>query len=231
MRKLICASMLGAAAFVFGSEARAWGVHNGETLDGGNNMLYSELGWPDLTLGFQHGMSSRVDLGFRFSFNFGYNYTTATVLGMGMRVPIRIQLSRSGRFSFLLHFDPGLKFDSFGAGSYRGGYGFGHFSWYYPGYVGGVQFGIQFPLGMEFGIHVTRDATVQFGFDIPFYVNFTNGVYGAIPILFGPGFEYHVDPRIALGLNTKFGPSIIAHDFGSGAAFGLIAQAYFGYRL
>ena len=77
---------------------------------------------------------------------------------------------------------------------------------------------------------------ISFGMEIPFYVNLTNGVFGSIPILFGPGFEYHIDDHISLGFNTKFGPDIFAQSNGVGGTnnavvFGLIAQAFFAYRL
>lgn len=223
MRKTICASLFALAAFAAGSEAKAagWGLHNGDTLGSGDNMLYGEVGWPDLTLGFQHGVSNNVDLGFRFSFIYGGEYTPNTALGLGMRVPIRISIVKRPNFSFMFHIDPGIKFDSFGG---RCGLNNRY-------YCGALLFGIQFPIGLEFGFHITREATLSFGMEIPFYVNLTNGVYGGIPILFGPGFEYTVDQHIGLGLNTKFGPTIIAVDNGSGATFGFITQAYFAYRL
>ena len=225
MRKTIVASMLALAAFTAGSEAKAagWGLHSGDTLRAGDNMLYGEVGWPDLSLGFQHGMSSKVDLGFRFSLDYGLDYTTWTQLGLGMRVPIRIAPVKRDKFSFLIHFDPGIKFDAFSP----------------------LLFGIQIPFGLEFGIHFTREATLQFGMEMPIYINLTNGAYGNIPILFGPGFEYQIDDHMAVGLNTKFGPSILAHDrggfggwgwagrwgTGTGTAFGFITQLYFAYRL
>src|SRR5512143_577993 len=117
MRKTICASMVALAALAVGSEARAQAnVHSGDVLRPGDNMIYAEAGWPDLAFGFQHGMSDKVDLGFRFSFDYGFDYTTNTVLGLGMRVPIRISPVKGGKFSFMIHFDPGVKFDSFGSG-------------------------------------------------------------------------------------------------------------------
>ena len=185
-------------------------------------MLYGEVGWPDLSLGFQHGLTDKVDIGFRFSLDYGPDYTTFTELGLGMRVPIRITPYRSGKLSFQFRIEPGLKFDSFGhAGLYRGGY-VGD---------GALAFGIQLPIGLDLGIHLTREATLSFGFDMPVYVNLTNGVFGAIPLLFGPGFEYHIDEHIGLGANTRFGPTIFASNGTSGADFGMIAQFFFAYRL
>lgn len=230
MRKTIVASTLALAAFAVGSEARAdWGLHSGDTLNGGDNMLYGEVGWPSLDLGFKHGMSSKVDLGFTFSLIYGAEYTPYTQLGLGMRVPIRIAAVKRPKFSFLIHLDPGIKFDAFGRGNCGG---FGNFNRYCSG---NLLFGLWLPFGLEFGFHVTREATIQFGMEMPIYINLTNGVFGQIPILFGPGFEYQIDNHMAIGLNTKFGPSIHARDCGgiscSGADFGFITQLYFAYRL
>lgn len=222
MRKTIVASTLALAAFAVGNEAWAagagWGLHTGDTLRSGDNMVYGEFGWPAVSLGFQHGMSERVDLGFRLDLNYGFEYTTLTTLGLGMRAPIRINLTKGGKFSALLHFDPGVKFDSFNIGGGR------------------PLFGIWLPLGLEFGVHLVPEATLQFGFDMPFYLNLTQAVYVAIPVLFGFGFEYHVDDHIGVGLNTRFGPSIgaggITPGFAfSGVGFGFITQAGFTYRL
>lgn len=222
MRKTIVASTLALAAFAFGSEARAWGLHNGDTLNPGDNMIYGEVGWPDLTLGFQHGLNDKVDIGFRFSLDYGLDYTTITELGLGMRVPIRITPYRSGKLSFQVRIEPGLKFDSFGHSRFNGG---GFYD------DGELHFGLQIPIGLDFGIHLSREATLAFGFDMPLYINLTNGAGAAIPLLFGPGFEYHVNEHIALGLNTRFGPSIFAVRGGSYTDFGLITQGFFAYRL
>ena len=64
-------------------------------------------------------------------------------------------------------------------------------------------------------------------------------MFANIPVLFGFGFEYHVDDHISVGINTRFGPSVVAGGGGgifggggfSGTAFGFITQAYFAYRL
>jgi hypothetical protein len=218
MRKTIVASTLALAAFAVGNEAWAaggWGLHSGDTLRGGDNMVYGEFGWPSVALGFQHGMSSKVDLGFRLDLIYGLEYTTTTALGMGMRMPIRIAMAKGGKFSAMLHFDPGVKFDAFS-------------------FFGKPLFGIWLPLGLEFGIHIVPEATLQFGFDMPFYLNLTQAVYVGIPIQFGFGFEYKIDDHLGVGLNTRFGPSIGAGDirgFGfSGVAFGFVTQAGFMYR-
>jgi hypothetical protein len=224
MRKTIVAASLALAAFSVGSEARAagWGLHSGETLGQGDNMLYGEVGWPDFSAGFQHALSSRADIGFRFSLPYGYDYTTDSQVGMVMRVPIRLALTKSNKFSALFHFDPGLKFESLGDQDPRN-----HFI-----YNGGrLAFGFALGVGLEFGFHLSREATINFGFEAPIYLNVTGRAYAAVPLLFGPGFEYQIDNHIALGFNTRFGPTLFAFNGGDHAQFALLAQAYFAYRL
>lgn len=226
MRKTIVATTLALAALSMGTEARAagWGLHSGDTLGSNDNMLYGELGWPDVAMGFQHGLSDKVDIGFRFGLGYGFDYTTGNQVGMSMLVPIRFSLAKNNRYSILFHFTPGLKFDSLGDQECF----FHHHACYNDGRL---AFGLALGIGMAFGFHLTREATLGFGFDMPVYFNLTNGTYGAIPLLFGPGFEYQIDNHIALGVNTRFGPTLFPNGNVTDAVFGMLAQAFFAYRL
>src|SRR6185312_1603304 len=233
MRKTIWAGMFAAAAaLTFGNEARAdANLHSGDVLRPGDNMLYGEVGWPELVFGFQHGMSDKVDIGFRFGLIYGWEYTSGTAIGLGMRVPIRITPVRTGKVSFQIRFEPGLKFDNFGAncGVNRFGVIGGCGNFFFGN--GELHFGLWIPLAFDVGIHITREATLSFGLDAPFYVNLTNGVYGGIPLLFGPAFEYDIDDHMAVGANIKIGPTIIAVDNADAATVGFITSAFFAYRL
>jgi hypothetical protein len=236
MRKTICASALGIALLSYGSEAFAQAaVHTADVLRPGENMLYGEVGWPDFTMGFQHGMSQSVDIGVALSIIYGPEYrTVGTQVGLGIRVPIRITPVRTQSVSFQIHFDPGIKFDSFGGGGGQvcvetilgpqcANSG--------PGTP--VDFGFWFYFGLDVGIHLTREATLTLGMEAPFYMGVTGGygVHGGIPLLFGPGFEYDINEHIGVGMNLKFGPSILAYDGGNDVAFGMIVQPFFGYKL
>jgi hypothetical protein len=204
-----------AGAFTLSPSARAageWGIHTGDTMGNGETAPYGEFGWPDVSFGVAHGAGDRFDVGGRWSLLYGPFYTTrGTLIGMAMAVPLRLGLARSPKFSALLHIDPGVKFAHFDS----------------P-----LLVGPQFPVGAEFGVHLVREATLQLGFNMPFYVNLTNTKFVNIPVLFGFGFEYHADEHIAVGINTRYGVSAFAGDyFRSDAQFGLLAQGYFGYRL
>jgi hypothetical protein len=41
--------------------------------------------------------------------------------------------------------------------------------------------------------------------------------------------EFHVDPRLAVGINTRFGPVIPTN--GGGAEFGFVTQLMLAYRM
>lgn len=260
MRKTICASTVAAAALLFGSEARAQAnLHSGDVLRPGENMIYGELGWPDAAFGWQHGMSDKVDIGIRASLIYGFEYTTYSPapLGLGVRVPIRITPLKREKVSLQIHFDPGIKFDSFGSGvgivcTHVNGAGFcdRYSSTGYGNYFGGdaLRFGLWLYTGLEVGIHITRDATISPGLDIPVYINLTNGSYGAIPLLFGAAFQYNINDQMSLGGTLKLGPSILAvgntyygcstvvgpgvvASCGPPTPLGLLANAFFAYRL
>src|ERR1700761_2879797 len=119
MKKTLLTSMLAAAALLtLGSEARAQAnLHNGDDLRPGDNLVYGEVGWPDLTVGWQHGISSIFDIGVKASLPYGFEYRTYsyTTVGLGVRVPLRITPVRTNLISFQIRFEPGLKFDAFGS--------------------------------------------------------------------------------------------------------------------
>lgn len=249
---------MAAAFFTLGREARAQAnLHSGDVLRPGENMIYPEVGWPDLAFGWQHGVSDKVDVGIRAGFNYGWEYTQGIAYGLGVRVPIRITPLKTGKVSLQIHIDPGLKFDNFGSG--YGGYACVRFNpngtcaqynGTYYGYYGwvnsGLHFGLWLDAGIDVGIHLTRDVTLTPGLEIPTFINFTNGTYGAIPLLFGVAFQYNINDSMSVGANVKLGPSILAvGDYGGcgvvaggvvvscGAPtpLGFLTQGFFAYKL
>lgn len=233
MRKTLCASALGLALFSFGPQALAQAnVHNADVLQPGSNMVYGQVGWPDFTAGFQHGVSNVVDVGVALSIIYGPEYRTqdGTEPGLGLRAPIRITPVRTERVSFQIRFEPGIKFDSFGHSNSVCANTPAGVQCANVGVSTPVEFGFWFYFGMDVGIHITREATLTIGMEAPFYMNVTNSVYGGVPLLFGPGFEYDIDQHIGVGIKLNFGPSIIAASGGSETEFGLIAQPFFGYK-
>jgi hypothetical protein len=180
----------------------------GETVGAGTNVVSGEFGWPSVTFGYTHGLSRDTDIGLRFDLLFGVEGATqASQFGVGFRVPMRMTAMRKDRLSVLLHFDPGLKIFT-----------------YSP-----ALFGLAFPVGVVFGYSATREMVVAFGLDLPMtlYVS-PSPVRFLIAPMFGPAIEYHVDPRLAVGVNTRFGPVI---NTSGGSEFGFVMQVLLAYRM
>jgi hypothetical protein len=102
-----------------------------------------------------------------------------------------------------------------------------------------AQFGFQFPVGVVMGFPVRPDLEVGVGLDFNMSLIVTGSrspqfVFGP---QVGPYVEYHLDPRLALGLNTRFGAAVDAYSSFEGRAggtstdFAFVTQLFLGYRL
>lgn len=219
--KLYAGLLVAAGITMVGAEASAaddWSLLGGTTVAARNDILYGELGWPDATFGWAHGVTDRFDIGARFSLIYGVESTRWTDFGVGLRFPLRFQLTRrAAKVSALFHMDPGLKLYA----------------------TRPVEFGVQFPVGVNVGVHVTHEATVAFGLDVPVSLFVTPGVAFVLAPMFGPGFEYHFDRRIGLTLNTRFGAALFGADrysyfvpgYRSHAEFAFLTQVGVVYHL
>ncbi|HEY4118044.1 MAG TPA: hypothetical protein VGM56_09320 [Byssovorax sp.] len=219
MKTIALCSTFGAAlvATVLGaSEARAWGLHAGNTIGAGDNFVYGEAGWPGIGVGFAHGFSDRLEIGGRFDFNYAFESATLDdvdhhPIGVDLAATIRYTLLRGEKVSAELHVLPGLRFDSFSPF---------------------VFFGLQFPIGGELGIHLSREATLSLGADVGLFADFTNHGYFAVSPVAGPGFEYHLNEHMTIGAVTRFGVAeLAAPAFIRAGGFAFRAQGFFGYRL
>ena len=180
----------------------------GETVGTGVNVVSGEFGWPSVTFGITHGLSRDTDVGAKFDLLFGVEGATqASQFGIGFRVPYRMVALRSDRLSVLLHVDPGIKLFT-----------------YSP-----ALFGIAFPVGAIVGYAVNRDITAAFGVDVNMTLYVTpSPVSFWISPMFGPAVEFHVDPRLAVGINTRFGPVLPST---GGSSFGFVTQLMLAYRM
>src|SRR5437764_1202559 len=180
----------------------------GETVGTGTNVVSGEFGWPSITFGFTHGLSRDTDVGAKFDLLFGLEGDSqASQFGIGFRVPYRMVALRSDRLSVLLHVDPGIKLFT----------------------TSPATFGFGFPVGAVFGYAATRDLTVGFGIDLNMALYVTpSPVQFVISPIFGPAVEFHVDPRLAVGINTRFGPVLPST---GGSSFGFVTQLMLAYRM
>jgi len=182
----------------------------GETVGAGVDVVSGEFGWPGISFGFTHGTSRDSDVGARFDLLFGFEeVSSSSQFGIGFRVPFRTTVFRRDRISVLVHIDPGLKLYT----------------------TSSAAFGFQAPIGATVSYVATRDVVVAFGVDMPLTLLLTPDALRALYLAptFGPAVEFHVDPRLTAGLNTRFGPVISTA--GGGSQFGFVTQLLLAYRM
>jgi hypothetical protein len=182
----------------------------GETVGAGVDVVSGEFGWPGISFGYTRGTGRDTDIGARFDLLFGFEeVSSSSQFGIGFRVPLRMTAFRRDRISVLLHIDPGIKLYT----------------------TTPAAFGFQFPIGATLGYAATRDLVVAFGVDMPLTALLTPDALRALYLAptFGPAVEFHVDPRLTAGLNTRFGPVITTA--GGGSQFGFVTQLLLAYRM
>lgn len=181
----------------------------GDTVGNDVNVVSSEVGWPSISFGITHGVSRTADVGLRFDLLFGIDGDTqGSHFGIGLGAPLRTTILRRDRISVLVHVDPGIKIFT----------------------TSPALFGLAFPVGVTLGYAYSRELTVAFGVDMPLtlYVS-PSPVNFVISPQFGPALEYRVDPRLTVGLNTRFGPVIYTQPGVSD--FGFVMQVLAAYRM
>jgi hypothetical protein len=213
-----------AAGTAFGAEEKrveraaqyggqGWSLLGGQTVGGGADVLLAQLGYPGITVGYFHGVTPNVDLGFRGGFNYGYEgLVTVLVPGVRGEFLARFQLIDAGRFSL-------------GASAGAGVFGyFGQFS---------QVVGVTLPVGIAFGIPIASSLQLSLTVDAPLFVTFGPSGGLTFPLLFGVGLEYFIDRNLAATFSTRMGPAINPTGFRYGSRSELDFQAALGiaYKL
>ena len=184
-----------------------WTVDSGETVGAGANVAAAAVGYPGLDLRLIHGLDETTDVNAHVGFNYAFEgITQGTRFEFTAQVGIRKELLKiAGNMKLSGKFDPGILW----AAS--------------PG-----QFGIKLPIGIEMGIPLSRVMMVNGSLDLPMF--FTVGDFSAfyIPLLFGGGIEYLLEPHIALTGKIKLGPTFITK--GGGTQFKLYLLAGAAYK-
>jgi hypothetical protein len=195
----------------------AWSIAGAETLAPGSRALDVQTGWPSTTFGYTFGLSHTSDVSLRLGLLYGYEGTSHGQFGLSFYAPLRFRVAQTRDFRVLFHVDPGIKLYT----------------------TSSAQFGFQFPVGVVMGFPVRPDLEVGVGLDF----NMSLIVTGARSPQFlfgpqvGPYVEYHLNPHLAVGLNTRFGAAIDAYSSYEGRAggtstdFAFVTQLFLGYRL
>jgi len=200
------AALLSAAAHAQDKIPRA-SIIGGETVDAGQDVFSSEIGWPSLSLGYTHGLTPYTDAGVRFDLLYSIEGTTQDRFGLGLRVPLRAIAIRGSFASLLVHFDPGVAV--------------------YPKTE--ARWSALLPIGGAIGFQLADDFRMALGMDLPISFVVTPSASFDIGTQFGVGFEYLADPHLLVGLNTRFGP--LFSTSGSGSEFSFLTQLLLAYRM
>ena len=191
--------------------AGQWTVDSGQTVGDGANVVRGQVGWPGIWGDFIHGMDPTFDFGGRFGFNYGFQGSTQGGGGVGLifQALLRKQIADFGGPKLALTFNPG-------------------FMIYFPS--GTTTTGIIFPIEGQVGFQVADKVVVNASFGLPMYATF--GDFGAfyLPIMFGGGVEYLLQPDLALTFKLQMGPTIRTGTF-SGSFFTLETMLGVAFKL
>lgn len=183
-------------------DAKFGGIPRGATFTG-------ELGFSNMPkLGYHMGLSPTFEIGGAFAFDLGYYSPDAAVTaGILLSVPMRLSLSNQNRLSMALLFEPGIAMQ----------------------FANQFLFGLMMNAGFNAGYSINNQFKIGGGIDLPIALVFTPDFALVLPILFGPVLEIHANPQLAITFDAKFGPHIVAADFGR-TGFGMKLNVGLAYR-
>jgi len=165
-----------------------WTVDSAETVGAGNNVVRGQVGFPGLWADIIHGVDPTLEIGGRLQLNYGVEgLTDATHFEMALNFLLRKQFVDNGKFKFAGTFNPGILFCT-------------AFST--------TTFGITFPVEGQFGIPIDPKVTLNASFGLPMWVTFGTASAFYLPIMFGGGVEYLLEPNVALTFKLRLGPTI-----------------------
>ncbi len=183
------------------SRGASWSTVTAKTVGEQTNALEAKAGWPAISATFLRGLTDRLDVGGRLSFTYAEEYLLGPPLpGFKAQAVLRVLFLEGDRVNLGLHVDPGLLF---------------HFG------RARTDVGLALPVGVVLGVPVGTTLNVAFAVDVPAWVRFGTVAALFVPILFGVGAEYYLDPSFALQLTARAGPSL-------GVTTGVVALAFEG---
>lgn len=185
---------------------KRWTVDSGNTVGAGANVFAGAVGYPGVDLRLLHGLDATTDVNARVGINYAFEgITRGTRFEFTAQVGIRKELMVLGNNMKLAGtFDPGILVASS------------------PG-----EFGLKIPFGLQLGIPLSPEFMLNASFDLPLF--FTFGDFSAfyIPLLFGVGGEYLIQPNLAITGKLKLGPTFGTNGFPTSfTLYALFGAAY-----
>ena len=171
------------------STGQTWSVVGPKTVAPGSNVLEAWAGYPSISAGWLHGVSSGINIGARVGFVYGVEgMFRDSAPGLRVQGVFKLRLLDSGKVSLGLTFDPGVL--------------------YYASYLQGARWGLTVPVGFRLGIAASSALSVAVLVDVPMWVEF--GTFGGfnLPILTGGGVEYFITSQLAVFVRARIGPTL-----------------------
>ena len=229
MTRMSIAVMLGVALGASGAafaessgRGPGWSVLSGETVGANNTVFMGQAGWPGVAFTLLHGVSATVDVGGRLSVN---GFTQEAFLGGyapggKLQAVFRVKFIDTGALKVGLQFAPG--------------------AFYYPNIPvcddidcsasngSNTAVGLALPFQLDFGLPIGNAAMVNLGVWVPLSVGFGQSGGAVVPLLFGGGIEYFLNPHVALGLSAHAGPAFFTANNSAYMRTGLMLDAMLG---
>ena len=168
---------------------QAWSAVGPKTLAPGGNALEASAGYPAISAGFLHGLSSGLNVGARVGFVYGVEgMFREAAPGFKVQGLLKLRFLDSGKVSLGMTVEPGLL--------------------YYASFLQGPRVGLTIPIGFRLGIAASSAISVAVLVDFPLWVEF--GLFGGFnfPILTGGGVEYFLTSQFAVFFRARLGPTI-----------------------
>ncbi|MGZ3446078.1 MAG: hypothetical protein ACXWLG_11680, partial [Myxococcaceae bacterium] len=152
---------------------------------------------------------SQTDIGGRVWLNYAIEgITNASAFEFKIQLTLRRLFLDSGKIKVAGTFDPG------------------YLLWTKNGFS---KSGMSLPIGVQVGIPIDEKFTANASFDVPFWFTFGDASEFHIPLLFGGGVEYMLQPNLILSFKLKMGPDIGTGTFAT-TNFALYALAGVAYK-
>ncbi|HUM12957.1 MAG TPA: hypothetical protein VLT82_18560 [Myxococcaceae bacterium] len=237
-----------ATAPVPSSESAAdWSMRSGKTMGEGQSAVAGEAGWPGIQTEYLFGLRPFLDLGGRFEFDWSFlGDTKNTAPGIKFQGILRVHMFDAGKLVFSARFEPGFLAFFFSSNGVQQSQSPGRGSppalrqrspaqvtepipSYSSASYYGTLTGITLPVSLEAGMPVSPGLLLNAKVAVPLTFTFGDVNGGTvIPLIFGVGAEYRLNPRLSIIVDLGAGPLFYVN---SGTEFALNTMAGVAYKL
>ena len=178
-------------------------VVGGTTVAPGANVLDAGIGHSDLvSVGWRHGVSSRVELGLVASATFGYRGLVfmgggdinGSSLGGKLQGRFKVRLLEAGIVSLGSSFEAGVSYSEWNVATLLA----------HPHIA---ALGIEFPVDVKLGLALSECTTLGFRVQMPLFIEFWSRDRGALELQPFSMFAY--DPRVGVGIEHALNESLL----------------------